>query len=59
MPLDAPYNLLVIPSTTVLIIIMVMLRMPGGTKPAMQVDLVLFDGPKDDQAVCEEHMTLH
>ncbi len=47
------------PNTTVLIIIMVMLRMPGGTKPAMQVDLVLFDGPKDDQAVCEEHMTLH
>ena len=25
----------------------------------MQVDLVVFDGPKDDQAVSEEHMTLH
>ncbi len=29
------------------------------TCQCMQVDLVVFDGPKDDQAVSEEHMTLH
>ncbi len=25
----------------------------------MQVDLLVFDAPKDNQAVCEEHMTSH
>ncbi len=25
----------------------------------MQVDLVVFDGPNDKQAVSEDHMTLH
>ena len=27
--------------------------------PCMQVDLLVFDSPKDNQAVSEEHMTLH